>query len=114
MHLTCIIILMSINIINIGEKVGEATLYNWMREEGFQRDDRSLKQEILGHSITRLQKASSLAVDALVEIVKDKEKPSSVRVMSARSILDFSNKGVEIETLEESILNLEKIIKMRG
>ena len=43
-----------------------------------------------------------------------KEKPSSVRVMSARSILDFSNKGVEIETLEESILNLEKIIKMRG
>ncbi len=95
-------------------KVGEATLYNWMREESFQKDYRSLKQEILGHSITRLQKASSLAVDALVEIVKDKEKPSSVRVMSARSILDFSNKGVEIETLEESILNLEKIIKMRG
>ncbi len=95
-------------------KVGEATLYNWMREESFQKDYRSLKQEILGHSITRLQKVSSLAVDALVEIVKDKEKPSSVRVMSARSILDFSNKGVEIETLEESILNLEKIIKMRG
>ena len=95
-------------------KVGEATLYNWMREESFKKDYRSLKQEILGHSITRLQKASSLAVDALAEIVKDKEKPSSVRVMSARSILDFSNKGVEIETLEESILNLEKIIKMRG
>ncbi len=95
-------------------KVGEATLYRWLREEDFQKDYRSLKQEILGHSITRLQKASSLAVDALVEIVKDKEKPSSVRVMSARSILDFSNKGVEIETLEESILNLEKIIKMRG
>ena len=30
-------------------KVGEATLYNWMREEGFQKDYRSLKQEILGH-----------------------------------------------------------------
>ena len=89
-------------------------LYRWLREEDFQEDYRSLKQEILGHSITRLQKASSLAVDALVEIVQDQERPPAVRVMSARSILDFSNKGVEIETLEESILNLEKIIKMRG
>lgn len=95
-------------------KIGEATLYRWLREDSFQKSYRELKQEIMGHSITRLQKASSLAVDALVEIVKDKEKPSSVRVMSARSILDFSNKGVEIESLEESILNLEKIIKTRG
>ena len=59
------------------------------------------------------QKSSSLTVDALVEIVKDKEKPSSVRVMSARSILDFSNKGVEIETLEKSIMSLEKLLSSR-
>ncbi len=57
--------------------VGEATIYNWMREESFQKDYRALKQEIVGHSVTRLQKASSLAVDALVEIVQDKEKLSS-------------------------------------
>jgi len=63
--------------------------------------------------VSRLQKASSLAVDALVEIVQDKEKPSSVRVMSARSILDFSNKGVEIETLEENIMSLEKLLSSR-
>jgi len=94
-------------------KVGEATLYRWLRDEDFQKDYRALKQEIVGHSVTRLQKASSLAVDALVEIVKDKEKPSSVRVMSARSILDFSNKGVEVETLEESILSLEKLLNSR-
>ncbi len=62
----------------------------------------------MGHSVARLQKASSLAVDALVEIVKDKEKPSSVRVMSARSILDFSNKGGAIE---ENILSLEKLLR---
>lgn len=94
-------------------KVGEATLYNWMRDDVFQKDYRQLKQKIVGHAVTRLQKASSLAVDALVEIVQDKDKPSSVRVMSARSILDFSNKGVEIETLEESILSLEKLLSRR-
>ena len=65
-------------------KVGEATLYNWLRDEDFQRSYRELKQDIVGHAVTRLQKASSLAVDALVEIVQDKEKPSSVRVMSAQ------------------------------
>ena len=54
-----------------------------------------------------------MAVDALVEIVQDKEKPSSVRVMSSRSILDFSNKDVEIETLEESILSLEKLLNSK-
>ena len=29
-------------------KVGEATLYNWMRDEAFQKDYRALKQEIMG------------------------------------------------------------------
>ncbi len=67
----------------------------------------------MGHSVARLQKASSLAVDALAEIVKDREKPSSVRVMSAMPVLDFSNKGVEIETLEESILSLEKLLNLK-
>jgi len=94
-------------------KVGEATLYNWMRDEAFQKDYRALKQEIVGHSVTRLQKASSLAVDALVEIVQDKEKPASCRIMASRSILDFSNKGVEIETLEENIMSLEKLLSSR-
>jgi transposase-like protein len=93
--------------------VGEATLYNWLRDEDFQKSYRALKQDIVGHSVTRLQKASSLAVDALVEIVQDKDKPSSVRVMSARSILDFSNKGIEVEHLEESILSLERLLNSR-
>lgn len=93
--------------------VGEATLYNWLRDEVFQKSYRALKQEIVGHSVTRLQKASSLAVDALVEIVQDKDKPSSVRVMSARSILDFSNKGVEYESLQESIQAFEKVLSSR-
>ncbi len=95
-------------------KVGEATLYVWLRDEDFQEDYRALKQDIVGfNAVTRLQRASSLAVDTLAEIVQDKTKPSSARVMSARSILDFSNKGVEIETLEESILSLEKVISSR-
>ncbi len=29
-------------------KLGEATLYNWIRDEAFQKDYRALKQEIVG------------------------------------------------------------------
>ena len=94
-------------------KVGEGTLYSWLREETFQRDYKALKQDIMSHSTARLQQASSLAVDALVEIVRDREKPSTSRIMAARSILDFSHKGVEIETLEENIMSLERLLSIR-
>ncbi len=93
--------------------IGECTLYRWLKEDTFQQDYRKIKQDIVGHAITQLQGAAKHAVDALVEIVKDKEKPSSVRVMSARSILDFSAQGVERENIEEKILYLEKRIKRR-
>jgi hypothetical protein len=93
--------------------VGEATLYRWLRDEDFQKNYRALKLNIVSHSVTRLQQASSLAVDALVEIVQDKDKPSGSRIMSARSILEYSNKGVEYESLQESIQELEKLLNSR-
>lgn len=93
--------------------IGEVTLYRWLGNDEFQTAYRQAKSKIVGHAISRLQNASGEAVDALMEIIRDKEKPPSTRVTAARTILEMAVKGVEIEDIEARVTEIEKVISER-
>ena len=90
--------------------VGETTVHRWLSDDAFQAVYRQAKQQIVGQSISRLQKASGKAVDALIDIFVDKDKPTSARVTAARTVLDMSVKAVEFEDLQARIEKIEKIL----
>jgi DNA-binding MurR/RpiR family transcriptional regulator len=93
--------------------ISESTLFRWLKLEEFQEEYRAAKKELVNHAICRLQHSAGKAVDALAEIMEDKESPSSSRVSAAKTILEISFKAFEIEELERRIAALEKLIKER-
>lgn len=90
-------------------KIGESTLLRWMQDPAFKAAYRSAKQQIVNHSITRLQQATGEAVDTLREIMKDKDKPPSPRVTAAKAILDIVFKAIEIEDIQSRLEDLERM-----
>jgi len=93
--------------------IGEVTLHRWLGDDEFQTAYRQAKSKIVSHAISRLQNASSKAVDTLMEIISDRDKPPSTRVTAARAVLEMSVKTVEIEDLEARLRDVEKLIRER-
>ncbi len=91
--------------------IGEATLFRWLQDSGFQEVYRETKQRIVSHAVTQLQRASGNAVKVLTDVMNDEDKPASSRVTAAKTVLDMAVKAVEIENLEARITDLERLIQ---
>ena len=89
-------------------KVGDRTLRRWLREPFFAAAYRDARRNAVGQAIARLQQVSSDAVDALHSVMTDSAMPGPARVAAARTVLELSIKGVEIEDLQERIETLER------
>jgi hypothetical protein len=76
--------------------VSKTTFWRWQQTEEFQRLLRRARLEILEQSITRLQQASSMAVETLVGVMVDTRNAPSARVNAARAVLDFAMKGMKV------------------
>jgi hypothetical protein len=87
--------------------VNAATIHRWLKEEGFASEYRSARREVVSQATTTLQAACTVAASTLKSICEDAEAPASSRVSAARSILEFSQKGVEIEDLTARVALLE-------
>jgi len=87
--------------------VSEASLLRWLKEETFATDYRTARRQAVEVAIGLLQKASGAAVATLVSIMQDGEKPGSVRVSAARSVLDMAFKGMELQDMEVRLGVLE-------
>ena len=88
--------------------LGEATAHRWLRDPTFQRSYKAARQQIVDFCISRVQKASSEAVDVLREILRDNTAPASSRVSASKIILKLSLKGLEITDILERLDNLEQ------
>ena len=93
--------------------IGETTLHRWLSDEDFQTVYQGAKKRIVSHAISHLQNATGEAVEALIEVIRDKEKPPSTRVTASKVILEFALKAIELEDLEARVNNIEKLIKER-
>lgn len=95
-------------------KVSPATLYRWLQTEAFKTAYRDSKARILNHSMTRLQSATTNAVDTLIEIAADKDVSPQTRITASKAILNFSLKAFENEQLIAPIEALETVAEKRS
>ena len=90
--------------------LGEATAYRWLREPDFQSHYRAARRRIVEFSISRIQIASSEAVEVLRAVMNDLDAPKSTRVSASKIILELSLKGIELTDIIERIENLEQAV----
>ena len=86
------------------------TIARWRTTDaGFMTALTTARSELLRRTSARIHAATSLAVRALEEVVKDTRNPAA-RIAAARAILDFSLKARQIEDLEVQLNELEQQI----
>lgn len=63
---------------------------------------------------TEIQINCNVAIKTLVDICKDKKASSLARVNSAKTILEFAYKGLELENIQNKIEKLEEVITIEA
>jgi len=88
--------------------IGERTLHTWLHEPAFDAAYTALRHDAVGLAVGRLQHATGLAVDALVEVL-DIRTPAraAVRVSAAKVIIEYAIRFRELDELESRIAALE-------
>jgi hypothetical protein len=95
-------------------KVGEATLWRWLKEDAFSGAYREARRRLVEVTVSRLMADGTAASKALREITEDKSAPASARVSAARAILEHSIKGVEVLDIEERLKEIERRLEVGG
>lgn len=89
--------------------VGERSLHRWLREDdAFDRAYRKARRQAVQQATSRLQQASSLAVDVLIEVMSDKSAKNSDRVAAARTVLETAYRSIEVDDIEQRLAVLEQ------
>lgn len=89
-------------------KLGEATVYRYLRDEKFKAAYRAARSELVEHSIAQLQRDCVVASKTLREVCEDKTAPASARVSAAKNILDGAIKAVELQDLTARLEEVER------
>lgn len=87
-------------------KVGKATLYKWLKNETFRDEIRRLRQEIVTGALENLKANVTKATEALVGLLDSQNE--TIRHRTAKDIIEFTQRAIENENLEERIENLER------
>jgi transposase-like protein len=97
---------------NIEEAAREAgisvsTMLRWLKEPKFDKAYREARRAVFKQSVARMQQACGAAVTTLLKVMVDPTTPASTRIRAADSILDHSEKSIEIEDIEARVADLE-------
>src|SRR5438270_13782851 len=79
--------------------INATTLARWQKDPGFQTAYREAKRGLVAHATTLLQRLATTAVGTLASVMTDRKAPSSARVAAARTVLELSLRGVELDDL---------------
>lgn len=88
--------------------ISEKTAYVWLKDTDFQMYFKQLRLDFIKNTTAKLQANTTRAVDTLVNIMENENLSALARVQSARTILEFAYKGVEIEDIQERLDKLEE------
>jgi DNA-binding MurR/RpiR family transcriptional regulator len=88
--------------------VSQTSIWRALQNPRFQEQYRDARREVWRHAMTRLQHASTDAVETLQAIIKDESAPHAARVSAARAILDHGRETFELENVTERIERLEQ------
>lgn len=87
--------------------IAEKTLHAWLNEPDFSKQVRKAQEEITRGTIGRVLSTVGSAIDALIEIMNDKEINPGPRVSAARTLLDNSFRVYELESIQRRLDELE-------
>ena len=93
--------------------ISEKTACKWLKDPIFQMHFKKLRLDFIKNTTGKLQANTTRAVDTLVNIMENEDLSALARVQSARTILEFAYKGVEIEDIQERLDKLEELEKDR-
>jgi len=88
--------------------VPERTLYRIMSNAEFSKLYREARSLAVSIATAKLQKASSLAVHTLSEIMEDAEASASARVSACKTVIDLALRAYELEDLTSRVSALER------
>ncbi len=94
-------------------KVGQRTLYRWLRDPIFSRAYRQARRDAFGQPIALTQRYAPLAVNTLAQVMMDDQAPSSSKVAAATTILRFGREGIELDDLGARVEALEQAAPQR-
>jgi hypothetical protein len=92
-------------------KVGKATLYEWLKDEGFKSELERQREGVITDALERLKTGITRAVDGLLELSEDKQK--GIRLRACERILDCYWRSKEMDELEKRLERIEKIVSER-
>lgn len=76
--------------------VNESTIYRYMNEPDFIQLYETKRREMLDDSCKTLQANMSMAVDELIEIIKDKDNKAQIRLNAIDTLLRHTYKQTEL------------------
>ena len=88
--------------------VSEKSLWRWLKRHDFREAFLEARRQVIRQSLTTIQTAMEEAVQTLRDVMNDPESPPASRVSSAKAVIDFALKGLELEDLEHRISMLEE------
>ena len=91
---------------------GVRTLHTWLSQPHFAEAYSEARRSLVDQSVTRLQAACRLAVDALTTIVTNTQAAPSARIAAARVIIDTAIRGIEVENVNTRLNTLEVQMKV--
>lgn len=95
-------------------KISESTLLRWLQDKDFHEQFMSARRQAVSHAVSRIQQATTSAVETLTEVMENTESPPASRVSASKTVLDIAFKAVELEDLAARIEALEKATEGGG
>jgi len=92
--------------------ISESSLLRWMAVPSFQERYRAARRQVVEHAVSRLQQATSEAVDALQRNLTC--GTPAAEIAAAKATIDFSLKAIELTDLAERIEQLEQLAPVAG
>ena len=87
-------------------RVGKATVYGWLKQEFFREELNRRRKEVVELALETLKANVNKATEKLVEHLDSEKETISIR--AAESIIEFAQRAIEAEELEQRIGALER------
>jgi Transposase len=87
-------------------RVGKATVYGWLKQEFFREELNRRRKEVVELALETLKANVNKATEKLVEHLDSEKETISIR--AAESIIEFVQRAIEAEELEQRIRAIEK------
>ena len=92
-------------------RISKGTLYAWLKDETFKTELKQQRDKVVKEALGRLKYAMTKAVNNLIKLI-DSPRPS-LRRWVCKDIIEYNQKTIELEDIEERLDKIERIISER-